>query len=223
MIRGAIFDMDGTLLDSMCVWEQLCQRYLDKFGVQITQADYAALEAHSQYQVAQYFCEHYPQITETPEQVTYGMDSMIYARYETLAKPRDGIKELLTLLQENGVSMAVATLTARRYAEKALKDHGLLDYFDFMLTIDDIGVSKRDPKIYLEAAHRFGQPPSACMVFEDAPYAVAAARQAGFQVCGIVEPWYAEGEDQLRQSSELLVTHSFSEVMPAVRQRLLAP
>ena len=55
MIRGAIFDMDGTLLDSMCVWEQLSQRYLDKFGVRLTATDYAALEACTQFQAAEYF------------------------------------------------------------------------------------------------------------------------------------------------------------------------
>ena len=136
MIRGAIFDMDGTLLDSMCVWEELSQRYLGKFGIRITATDYAALEARTQYQGAQYFCERYPEITETPEQVVAGLDSLIASRYEALARPRDGVMELLTALRDAGVRMAVATLTDRMHAEKALADRGMLEFFDFLLTID---------------------------------------------------------------------------------------
>ena len=220
MIRGAIFDMDGTLLDSMCVWEQLSQRYLNKFGIHITQTDYAALEARTQYQGAQYFCERYPEITETPEQVVAGLDDLIRTRYEALATPRSGVMELLTALRDAGVHMAVATLTDRKHAEKALADRGMLDFFDFMLTIDDVGVSKRDPKIYYMAAERLALPPAACMVFEDAPYAGETAKKAGFAVCGVAEPWYAAGEAQLRAASDLFVEHSFSEVLPDILHKI---
>lgn len=216
MIRGAIFDMDGTLLDSMCVWDQLSQRYLNKFGIHITGTDYAALEARTQYQGAQYFCERYPEITETPEQVVAGLDNLIRTRYEALAKPRDGVIELLTALRDAGVRMAVATLTDRQHAEKALADQGMLDFFDFMLTIDDVGVSKRDPRIYCMSAERLGLAPADCMVFEDAPYAGETAKKAGFQVCGVKEPWYAAGESQLRAASDLFVERSFSEVLPVL-------
>lgn len=217
MIHGAIFDMDGTLLDSMCVWDQLSQRYLKKFGVHITAIDYAALEARTQYQGAQYFCERYPkQITETPEQVVKGLDDLICSRYEALAKPRDAVLDLLDTLKSHGVRMAVATLTDRKHAEKALRDRKMLDYFDFMLTIEDVGISKRDPKIYLDAAARMNLSPDVCMVFEDAPYAGETAKKAGFPVCGVREPHYAEGEAQLRAVSDLFVEHSFAEILPAL-------
>ncbi len=216
MIRGAIFDMDGTLLDSMCVWEQLSQRYLDKFGVRLTATDYAALEACTQFQAAEYFCTRYPAITESPAQVMQGMDNLICARYEALAKPRDGARELLRALRNAGVSMAVATLTDRKHAEKALADRGMRDFFDVFLTIDDVGISKRNPKIYQLAAEHMELPPAECMVFEDAPYAGETAKRAGFQVCGIAEPWYAAGETQLRAVSDLFMEHSFFEVIPAI-------
>ena len=209
--KGAIFDMDGTLLDSMPVWKRLTQGYLKQFGVHITDQDYAVTEGFSQPQVAQYFADRYPELPDA-QSLMDGMDRLISARYEAIAKPKEGVLDFLEGLRRRGVKMAIATLTARRHAEKALRDRDMLDYFEFMLTIEDVGISKREPDIYLQAAARMGLEPAFCVVFEDAPYACATARRAGFRVCGMVEPAYAAGEDELRASSDLIVEHSFDEL-----------
>lgn len=209
--KGAIFDMDGTLLDSMPVWKRLTQGYLKQFGVHITDQDYAVTEGFSQPQVAQYFADRCPELPDA-QSLMDGMDRLISARYEAIAKPKEGVLDFLEGLRRRGVKMAIATLTARRHAEKALRDRDMLDYFEFMLTIEDVGISKREPDIYLQAAARMGLEPAECTVFEDAPYACATARRAGFRVCGMVEPAYAAGEDELRASSDLIVEHSFDEL-----------
>lgn len=209
--KGAIFDMDGTLLDSMPVWKRLTQGYLKQFGVHITDQDYDVTEGFSQPQVAQYFADRYPELPDA-QSLMDGMDRLISARYEAIAKPKEGVLDFLEGLRCRGVKMAIATLTARRHAEKALRDRDMLDYFEFMLTIEDVGISKREPDIYLQAAARMGLEPAECTVFEDAPYACATARRAGFRVCGMVEPAYAAGEDELRASSDLIVEHSFDEL-----------
>lgn len=209
--KGAIFDMDGTLLDSMPVWKRLTQGYLKQFGVHITDQDYAVTEGFSQPQVAQYFADRYPELPDA-QSLMDGMDRLISARYEAIAKPKEGVLDFLEGLRRRGVKMAIATLTARRHAEKALRDRDMLDYFEFMLTIEDVGISKREPDIYLQAAARMGLEPAECTVFEDAPYACATARRAGFRVCGMVEPAYAAGEDELRASSDIIIERSFDEL-----------
>ena len=211
-IKGAIFDMDGTLLDSMPVWKRLTQRYLAQFDVHITDADYAVCEGFSQPQVAEYFLKRYPNLPLTQQQMLDGMDEMITSRYESIAKPKDGVIDFLESLRARGVKMAIATLTARRHAEKALIDRDMMKYFEFMLTIEDVGVPKYEPDIYLEAAKRLGLTAGECMVFEDAPYAGVTAKKAGFALCGMAEPAYAEGEDTLRQVSDMFVEHSFAEL-----------
>ena len=130
--KGAIFDMDGTLLDSMPVWKRLTQRYLAQFNVHITDADYAVCEGFSQPQVAEYFLKRYPNLPLTQQQMLDGMDEMITSRYETIAKPKDGVIDFLEGLRARGVKMAIATLTARRHAEKALIDRDMMKYFEFM-------------------------------------------------------------------------------------------
>lgn len=210
--KGAIFDMDGTLLDSMRVWKRLTQGYLKQFGLHVTDEEYAACEGFSQPQVAQYFADKYPQLPGGAAGLMEGMDQLITARYATVAKPRDGVLPFLDGLRRRGVKMAIATLTARRHAEKALRDRDMLDYFDFMLTIEDVGVSKYQPDIYLMSAERLGLTPADCVVFEDAPYACTTAKKAGFRVCGVVEAAYAAGEQELRASSDLIIEHSFDEL-----------
>ena len=209
--KGAIFDMDGTLLDSMPVWKRLTQGYLKQFGVHITDQDYAVTEGFSQPQVAQYFADRYPELPDA-QSLMDGMDRLISARYEAIAKPKEGVLDFLEGLRRRGVKMAIATLTARRHAEKALRDRGMLDYFDFMLTIEDVGVSKWEPDIYLRSAARMGLTPAQCVVFEDAPYACTTAKRAGFYVCGVLEPDYAAGEGELRASSDLVIERSFDEI-----------
>ena len=210
--KGAIFDMDGTLLDSMPVWKRLTQGYLSGFGVTVTDEEYAACEGFSQPQVAQYFADRYPDLPLDAQGIMKGMDALITTRYETLAKPKDGVIAFLDGLRRRGVKMAIATLTARRHAEKALRERDMMDYFDFMLTIEDVGISKREPDIYLKSAEKLGLAPADCIVFEDAPYACATAKRAGFRVCGMVEPAYAAGENELRSVSDFVVEQSFDEL-----------
>ena len=211
-IQGAIFDMDGTLLDSMPVWHRLTQNYLKQFNVHITDEDFAACEGFSQPEVADYFLARHPELPLTRETMLGGMDALITSRYESIAVPKDGVLDFLERMRRQGVKMAIATLTARRHAEKALLDRDMMQYFEFMLTIEDIGVSKREPDIYLAAAERLGLAPADCMVFEDAPYAGITAHRAGFQLCGLAEPAYAAGEAELRSVSDVFIERSYSEL-----------
>ena len=211
-IKGASSDMDGTLLDSMPVWHRLTQNYLKQFNVHITDEDFAACEGFSQPEVADYFLARHPELPLTRETMLGGMDALITSRYESIAVPKDGVLDFLERMRRQGVKMAIATLTARRHAEKALLDRDMMQYFEFMLTIEDIGVSKREPDIYLEAAERLGLAPADCMVFEDAPYAGVTAHRAGFQLCGLAEPAYAAGEAELRSVSDVFIERSYSEL-----------
>ena len=147
--KGAIFDMDGTLLDSMPVWKRLTQRYLAQFNVHITDADYAVCEGFSQPQVAEYFLKRYPNLPLTQQQMLDGMDEMITSRYETIARPKDGVIDFLEGLRARGIKMAIATLTARRHAEKALIDRDMyVGRLEFLEQQNKMGTAKMGPLIF---------------------------------------------------------------------------
>lgn len=219
MIQGAIFDMDGTLLDSMPVWDQLSQRFLGQYGIHVTKIDYEAIEGTTQLQGAQYFKQRYPNIPLTAEEIVDGLNAIITKRYEEIARPKEGIIDFLETLHANGVKCSIATLTNRVHAEKALRDRDMWKYFEFMLTIEDVGISKRDPKIYLQAAEQMGCRAQDCMVFEDAPYAAETAKKAGFSVCGVIEPAYAAGSALLRRVSDFVIENSYEEVLSEICEK----
>ncbi len=210
--KGAIFDMDGTLLDSMPVWDRLSERFLNQYNVKVTLEDYVALEGMTQLQCAQYFINKYPSIPLNAQEFMEGIDKLLITRYETIAKPKEGILELLDAFRKKNVKMAVATLTSRRHAEKALHDRNMLGYFEFMLTAEEVCASKRNPDIYIRSAKKMGFPPSDCIVFEDAPYAGTTAKKAGFLVCGIAEPAYSFDEPELKEASDFFVRQSYEEL-----------
>ena len=99
-IKGAIFDMDGTLLDSMPVWHRLTQNYLKQFNVYITDEDFAACEGFSQPEVADYFRARHPELPLTRETMLDGMDALITSRYESIAVPKDGVLDFLERMKD---------------------------------------------------------------------------------------------------------------------------
>lgn len=211
--KGAIFDMDGTLLDSMQVWDRLTERFVSPLGIEISPEDLETMESKTLLQNAQYFTARYPEIGLTPQQMCDGMDKMIVKRYHTLAKPREGILAFLEALRARGVRMAIATLTSRRHAEAALKKLDMLQYFDAFLTVEEVGASKTEPDIYLAAASALGCTPQECIVFEDAPYAAETAKRAGFRVCGVEEKTYQQGHERLREISDFYVSETFEPLL----------
>ena len=205
MIRGAIFDLDGVLLDSMGIWKDLGARYLRSQGITPEAGLNEILFAMSMEQGAAYLKAHYP-LSQSKTEIADGIARMLadYYFYEVPAKP--GASALLSFLSERGIPMAAATSSPRAHVTRALDRLGLLPCLKEIFTTGEVGISKHQPDIYHLAADRLGTVPAETLVFEDSLYALKTAAAAGYRTVGVFD---ADGEgDQagLRGAAEVYLS-----------------
>ncbi len=190
MIKGVIFDIDGVLLDSMEIWEDLGAVYLKSIDVAPEEGLNTILFSMSMEQGASYLKEHYG-LEQSAGQILDGIQKLIedYYFYRVLAKP--GAREMLSFLKKRGIRMTAATSSPRDHVEKALERNGLLGFLDGIFTTSETGVSKRSPDIYDLAAAHIMSSPGETVVIEDSLYALKTARKAGYITIGVFD---AKGE-----------------------------
>lgn len=211
---GVIFDMDGTLLDSMGAWINAGKNFLNNRGLSLPAEQLALLETLSLGQQAALFVRQFS-LTETPGEIEKQLYAMVANQYYHKIPPKSGAMELVKTLEERRIPMGVATATSRDLAEAAFRRTGLFPYFSFLLTCRELGVSKSEPAIYLEAAKRLDAAPCDIAVFEDAAHAAATAKDAGFRVVAVADPSAAADEAVLRAQADFYVNR-LDECLPSL-------
>lgn len=182
MTKAAIFDLDGTLLDSMGVWDQVDIDFLGKRGIEVP-PDYMIKVSSMQFQqVAEYTIARFG-LKDTPEELMQEWDDMVRVAYSTTVEAKPGALDYLRDLKSAGVKMGVATSLPPQLREPALRHVGMLDLFDDIVSVDDANdVGKDQPDVYLLAAERLGVKPVDCTVFEDLLVGIKSAKSVGMKV-----------------------------------------
>lgn len=195
--KYVIFDMDGTLLDSMPFWKNLSVEYLTEHGITepmepiIQQVATMTLSEASEFFVNRFSLPH------TPAQIVEFMTQRIRQHYQQDIMLKKNVLSYLKELKQRGVAMCVASATAEDLMLSALTRLEILPYFEFILSCETIKVSKQHPDIYFMAAQRLGAQPHEIAVFEDARYAVETAKKAGFYVVGVKDEAEAKEWDAI--------------------------
>ena len=200
-IRGAIFDVDGTLLDSMFIWDTIGETYLRSIGYQPKENLNETFKNMSLRQAARYYQTEYG-VTLSIDQIMDGVNAMLerYYRFEVPLKP--GAAELLERRRQDGVKLCIATATDRHLVEAALDRCGVLSCFGEIFTCNEVGHGKDEPDIF-EAALRFlGTRREETLVFDDALYAVRTAKEAGFLVAAVYDS-HERSQAEVRARSDL--------------------
>ena len=186
MTKAAVFDLDGVLLDSMGIWNDLGARYLRSLGVTPEEGLNEILFSMSMEQGAEYLHTHYA-LPQSAAEVGAGIADMLRDFYFYEVPAKDGAAALLAALTARGVKLAAATSSPREHVTRALERLGLLGYFTRLFTTAEVGVSKHEPTIYLLAAEALHAAPAETLVFEDSLYALKTAKAAGFYTIGVYQ------------------------------------
>ena len=185
-LKCCIFDFDGTLFDSMFIWDQAGELYLRSQGKTPLPSTAEDLRTMSLRQAAQYFQTTYA-LPFPVEEIMEGINRTVEAFYFHDALPKPGVTALLRQLRQAGVAMGIATATDRYQIEAALRRCGLEHYFDAIFTCSEVGHGKERPEIYRMALEHLGADRGSCIVFEDALHAVKTAKADGFPVVAVYD------------------------------------
>lgn len=184
MIRGAIFDADGTLLDSMWLWRELDFEFLHSVGAEPDE-DYADIVNKLTLAEGITLTKQKFHLEMSEEEILERIQTMAKDFYRTRVELKPYVREFLEALQKKGIPMVIATSSQRDFIEPALERNGIQDYFQALFTCAELQINKSQPDIYLAAAKQIGEKPEDLWVFEDAFHAVMTAKNAGFHVVGL--------------------------------------
>ncbi len=210
-LQGAIFDMDGTLLDSMPIWKGFSQRFLLDLDRE-PEADLdTVVKTMTLRECARYFREHY-QLPQSERELIEMATGRIHRFYAEEAQPKADVEKFLSLLKMEGVWMYVATATDREEAEAALRRTGLLEYFRGIMTCTEAGAGKNSPVIFEKCLTRLRCRREDCVVFEDALHAVRTAKEAGFRVAAVYDASSEADQPEIRALADYYI-RSYGEWM----------
>lgn len=215
-IKGAVFDLDGTLLSSTDVWRKIDVEFLGKRGLEVPE-DYVEIITPMEFkQIADYTIERF-HLPETPEAVMAEWNDMAKDAYENKVQIKPGVKELLAALKKANIPMAVATSNIQALYKPCLKRNGILEYFDAFTECGEVGRGKSFPDIYIRSAEKLGCKPEECVVFEDIIMALETAAAAGFTtVCVRDEAWDYSPE-QIQRAADYEI-QEISQALSLIKQ-----
>jgi len=193
-MQGVIFDLDGTLIDSMWIWEKIDLEVLAKFGKVPTDSYYEDTCKLNYSQCIRYIKDKY-EINLSYDELDKLLQEMAYEEYSNIKSLKPGAKELILELKRRGVKIGLATSCLRVLSEKVLSNCGVLNFFDVLVYSDELNKNKTEPDIYLETASLMGIAPKDIVVFEDFSIAAASAKKAGAKVVGVYDTYNHDQKD----------------------------
>lgn len=194
--KAALFDFDGTLVDSMWVWDKLFEEYLNRHGYGndsklLEKISQMSLEESAAYAKEQ-LC-----LSETTEEIREEWRKIIYDRYVHQVSLKAGAKAYLERLKKDGIRLGLVTASDPVLCELCLKNNGIADMFDAITYVDEVGENKESPAVYLECLHRLACLPEESMLFEDILVGVQTGKRIGLYVTAVLSGHDTETEKAL--------------------------
>lgn len=204
-IEAVLFDLDGTLVDSMWMWESIDIEFLSSRGLDMPKNFKYEIEGISFAQTADYFIKRF-HLPDTPEELMTIWNDMAYDKYCKEVPLKPGVREFLKDLKAQGIKTAIGTSNSYELTKACLQAHDILGDIDYILTSNEVPKGKPEPDIFLMCAKHFGINPKNCIVFEDIPNGMIAAIRAGMKVCGVEDEFSMEMTERKKELSDYYIT-----------------
>ena len=207
---AAIFDLDGTLIESNSIWEKLDRIFLDRRNIVYTDDFIKNLTAMTYEDAAEAMIN--KGIETSVQEFTEEINKLAVYEYSNNIYLKDGAADYLAYLKKNNIKIALATASPAELYIPVLKNNRVFDYFDAFTTTDEVGLSKDYPDIYHNAAEKLETPPCKCIVFEDVLKGVVSAKKAGMMVVGVYDEYSADYTDEIIKTADKFI-RNFTEML----------
>ena len=203
-IEAVIFDLDGSLVDSMWMWYDIDVEYLGRFGIECPADLQASIEGMSFSETSVYFKERFS-LPDSIEQIKKDWNDMAWDKYLHEVPLKEGAHDFLCYCKEHDIKLGIATSNSRELVENIAAVHGLEEFFSCIMTGCDVAKGKPAPDIYLAVAKSLGVSPDKCLVFEDIVPGIMAGKSAGMKVCAVDDAYSVYQEEEKRRLADYYI------------------
>ena len=211
--EAAILDLDGTLLNSMEVWEHIDISFLQKRGLSVPTNNVTEICARSFEEAAQYTIDLFD-LPESIDDIISEWNEMAAYEYTNTVKLNPGAYDYLVQLKSQGIKLAVATGLPERLFIPCLANNEVLELFDALCSTDEVMRGKEYPDVFLLASQRLSTLPSRCAVFDDVLPAIKSAKQAGMLACGVYNKYSAHNRAEIERIADVYIFSFKTALLP---------
>lgn len=204
-LEAVIFDLDGSLVDSMWMWKKIDMEYLERFGISLPENLQQEIEGMSFVETAGYFKEHF-QIPDSIEEIGETWNRMAWDKYMYEVPLKPGVMDFLHTCRSHRIKLGIASSNSSALIMNVLEAHHIRDFFDCIKSGTDVIKGKPAPDIYLHVAKELNVNPQNCLVFEDITQGILAGKSAGMKVCAVEDAYSSEQWEEKIRLADLYIS-----------------